>query len=317
MKAPAMELPVPEGLTFTFEILERVVHDLGRVTHSFMEEQPFTALCTSDVAGASKIYWSELLARVHIGAHLSLGRTRTWLSGVDTAWQAGNALLFAAALRGLLESSADSWFTFRLVPMSLATHHYHIGRAVRGKSKRFHVMAELEEALIHFTHARRLSKGEKAHAPKAHDAMTIQSYLRSLGADYDKIAALYERLCALTHPSAESLFLFVEDYTASTWRLQQWDQKALLAELHTAFYDVFSDMLIRALNLPLTLLKLLNTFNEPSLFTSALQSVDMRQIPAWSQIEQAIERSARTPMRPSPGPRAGDGEDGTGGGQPA
>lgn len=295
-KADTLIVPVPDGLHFTLEIVNRIVCDVGNVEHTFMEMKQFNEMVASDQAAASKVYWYELLARVHIGAHLSLLRTKCWLSGIDTAWRAENALLYAAAARGLLESSADSHFTFRNIPMTLATHHYHIGRAIRGKSKRFVVAAEIEDALVHFTHARRLGKDQKPLAPKAHDAMTIQSYLRSFGTDYDGVAAFYERLCAFTHPSAESLMLFVEDYQASTWRLTQWDQKELVAELHKAFFEVFSDTLVKALNLPMTLLKLLNTFDNVSLHTRAVESADPSGIPIWKKVEKAIEASSRTPL---------------------
>jgi hypothetical protein len=295
MTIGSVELPVPDGLRFTFEIVDRIVRNSGRVSHTFMEEEEFREICRSDSAMASKIYWYELLARAHIGAHLSLSRTSTWLSAVDIAWRAANVLLYAAAMRGLLESRADSWFTFRFVPMTLANHHYHTLRAIRGKSKRVAVMPEIEDALIHFTHARRLQKEKKGEAPKSHEAMTIQNYLRSLDADYEKAAVLYERLCSLTHPSAESLAPFIGDSTRSTWRLTQRDQKQIAKDLHAAFYDVFSDILIKALNLPLTLLKLLNTFKEPSLFTPTMGAAEARNIPIWPKIQRAIERSARTP----------------------
>ena len=134
MTLRSVQLPLPDEFRFTLEVIDRVVSKLGGVCHQFMEEDQFFQLSKSRPPEAPRIYWYELLARTHIGAHLSLSRTSAWLKGVDTAWTAPNFLLYAAAMRGLLESCADSWFAFRFAPMTLATHHYHIFRALRGKS---------------------------------------------------------------------------------------------------------------------------------------------------------------------------------------
>jgi hypothetical protein len=297
---PSTPLPIPHELRYTLAIVERIAKDLDGIEHAFMEPEEFKKLLHANTSAASQIYWREILARVHIGSHISLLRTRSWMSGVDAAWTAGNAMLYAAAFRGLLESTADSWFSFSRIPMTLATDHYRILRTINGKSSQMHIAPEIEDSLIHFTHARRLDKNMKATVPKSHEAKQIQTYLQSFGSDFEEVAHVYDRLCAFTHPSAESLMLFVEDYNASAWRLKDWDQRAFVSELHRQFSNVFSDVLMKAFNVPMALLKLLNTFKQTSIATRAVESVDLRLIPVWRQMEDAIDASRKISHRHRP-----------------
>jgi hypothetical protein len=293
----ARDLPVPPEFNYALRFVEQIAAESVRVRHAFLGSEEFAAAVKEEPSIGSKIYWEEILARAHIAAHLSILRTRAWMSGLEIAWRASNTYLYAAAFRGLLEGTADTWFSLRDVPLSIATDHYRIRRAIAGKANRMSIAAELETRLIHFTHARRLDKQAKAQAPDAHEAKQIQAYLRSFGADYEAAALVYDRLCAFTHPSAESLMLFVKDYTADSWELVEVDQKELIAGLQASFTEVFAAALMKAFNLPIALLKLLNTFDDLRFRTNAADGIDLRRIPVWSKITAAISASARTPIR--------------------
>lgn len=117
-------------------------------------------------------------------------------------------LMFAAALRGLIESAADTQTALRSVPVKLARRYRRIRAATLGKLDSIRPQHQIEEDLIHFTHARKLKKSETAS--DTHRAKQIQEHLDIFTSEKtENIAACYKKLCDYTHPGLSSVWLWV------------------------------------------------------------------------------------------------------------
>ena len=107
---------------------------LKRLTtrYSFMAMDEYEGLLHRDVSEGMRVYWSETLARAHIAAVTAILRSRHWLSAVLSAVSEGNALAFAAAFRGLMESAADTTTALVGTPLTLAHHYPTIAKSLSG-----------------------------------------------------------------------------------------------------------------------------------------------------------------------------------------
>jgi hypothetical protein len=132
----------------------------------------------SDLVDAMHTYWYEILMRSHLTAITSILRSRRWIDGVVSAAMSKNLLSFAATLRGLIESAADTQTALMSIPSTLARDHSMINSALLGKADMAFVAPKLGESLIHYAYARKIQKGEIA--PDSHHARQIREYVEIL-----------------------------------------------------------------------------------------------------------------------------------------
>ena len=261
-------------------VLELVLPALRDIEYTFASEDEFRAL---EPAVMTRVYWSEMLYRSHWAASATLIRAHLWLQGVADAYAADNLLAFAACCRGLIEASADSHYSLRSVPETLARDHRMIADALAGIGRTIAVNPELEEQLIHFTHARRIPKGSTA--PASHRALHLQDYLTDLNKIQPDVGACYGILCDFTHPGASSVLSFATAVTpdASRVRLLPIAEKSALPELRNTVARVSRDVLMLGLNTALVTLRVLNELPLTSLHVPQLQHVVLREIPVWKK----------------------------------
>lgn len=145
-----------------------------------------------------------MLLRIHLACCISLRRHSAWLHSLLIAFEAQSLFGACAAYRGFLESAADSLYSLRAAPTMLASNLTAIvHRLERRRTDTIIASKDLEDRLIHFTHGRKLERGESADP--VHAARQIREYLDSLKAvGVPDAHALYAELCSLTHPAAES-----------------------------------------------------------------------------------------------------------------
>lgn len=260
------------------EVLKVVLPAFRDVEYTFMAEDEFRAL---EPAAMTRVYWSEMLYRSHWAAAATLLRAQLWLQGAADAYEANNLLAFAACCRGLIEASADSHYSIRSVPETLARDHRMIADALAGVSRTMAVNPELEEQLIHFTHGRKVPKGSAA--PASHRALHLQDYLADLNKIQPNVGVCYGVLCDFTHPGASSVLSFATAVTpdASRVRLLPTAEKNALPELKSAVASVGRDVLMLGLNSALVTLRVLNELPLTSLHVPQLQHVVLREIPVW------------------------------------
>src|SRR5262245_36839719 len=192
--------------------LEEVCKGLDHYRYPFVSEDDFEKVCRvpQDALGEEYrrakaaeimcIYARELVYRAHYTALTCLEKTHRWIHGMLCAAREPNVLTFVAAFRGLLECSADAADVLKLVPLTLAENHERFMTAIRSQASEMWGCPDLENALIHYSHA--TSKPDKAKPP-SHQAKTMRAYLDGLAKDgVPLVHECYSELCDITHPGA-------------------------------------------------------------------------------------------------------------------
>lgn len=235
---------------------------------------------------AGQIYWSEILARAHMASVSSILRTTRWADAALREYIAGNLFGWASSCRSLIESAGDSGHSLSGVPLTLAKHHRGIKNELSGKNGKVRIFArELEDALIHFSHARKIKKNEDA--PQSHKAMQSTEYIKFIeDMKVVGVRELYAYLCELVHPAASSIStLFVP--CAEAWVLSPENEQVVLKKVARESSSLMAEVMMAAYNPPILILKVLHTFD---LFTKidVLRKFDFSQIPLWPKIALAL-----------------------------
>jgi hypothetical protein len=151
----------------------------------------------------------ELLVSAHLAATTSIIRAIRWFEATWREYEAGNLLGWAACLRSLMESTGDALHSLRSVAGTIADQKLLFQSALNDSLDGLFCSKELEDVLIHFSHARKLSKSEKADAPETHSARQTVEYIDMLEkAGPSGATNLYSELCQLGHPAKASLSYF-------------------------------------------------------------------------------------------------------------
>jgi len=269
-------------------LLDRFLGDLGGYSYSYMAMEDFARLDALEVR--QRVYWFEILERAHCGALTSLLRLQRWLEAMRVAAESENYLNFAAAFRGLLEAAADSRYSFGDVPRMLAIGFPVIFEAVHGRSRDLTVSPELEDALIHFSHARRVSKGEQA--PETHLARQMKEYITRLqGAESGPFHDAYADLCNITHPAADSILYLLEKGQDGFIRFQPNPDDAEIRALCGGGGTVVRFCVAETMAYAAVVLRLLNRFDLSELHTPAADAVSLHNLPLWQEISRLLAPS--------------------------
>jgi hypothetical protein len=194
-----------ELLSPIYNVLLRLEPKLRGYRYEFMSLEEYGKIRAVDEL--QYIYWGEIVQRMHICAVTSLRRIRKWLDVVEITYKADNYYGFCASLRGLVEACGDTYFAVSRVLEPACEHFAAIEIAVRGEASSMLVSHEIEDILIHYIHARKLSKSEKASYSPQHEAEQVRTYIGCL--EHDDIVDLYAELCQVTHPSVASFMPFM------------------------------------------------------------------------------------------------------------
>ena len=293
-----MELVLnPDGVRFV-----EMVDDLGleqlETRYRFMDNEEYKDLSLRDSSKGMQVYWSETLQRAHLAAVTAMLRSRRWLSGVVHARTENNLPVFAAALRGLMESAADASTSLIGTPLTLVNHHSSITEALAGRATTVFISSEVEDELIHYSHARRIRGPERANSPQSHEARTVQEYLEIFGdQNADHVRQCYSDLCDLTHPGASSVVMWLasNDPAGLEFRLATHQDEALIAGLLRQYPTVPLELLMFAFNVPAITLNVLNYFPVEDLHTPKLLNWHLDGIPGWVKCRDELERQGAQP----------------------
>jgi hypothetical protein len=277
-------------------VLDTVVAHLKEHRYEFMSQVRYGQLLQTNLGEAMRIYWLEILCRAHFAASVSLLRSKRWIDGVIAAWRSQNYAVFMASFRGLLESSADSFHSLKDVPALLAEAHSVVRKAIKGHLRHRVLCPDLENGLIHFTHARRVDKNEQVPSP--HRARQTTEYLESLSETVDhRVRECYGDLCEVTHPAASSVMCYAAIGPGSTGTVYQLVPHPDVT-LIRRFCQSYRGVMLRIVSLgvvpPLVTLRLLNEFPEPSLRTEAVMNLGVEERSVWKQIATRL-RDASPP----------------------
>jgi hypothetical protein len=268
------------------DALNKLSVECLRKRYKFTDNDEFRRIVTTNGRGA-QLYWREILFRSHLAAATSVLRGRRWIDGVATAVKTGNLLAFASTLRGLMESAADTSTTFITVPATLARLHTQINSALVQRKTVPSISTELEDILIHYSHARKIKQGE--NAPASHRTKQVREYLDVLKrAAGDRVVECYAELCDLTHAGASSVSMWLAGESELEIGIDPHREGQLLAEMLNRHEPVFADLFMFAFNGPLVTLAVLNFFSVPEVHTPELRAWDFSGIPAWKKIQSDL-----------------------------
>lgn len=206
-------------------------------------------------------YWTEMIYRYHLTCLATLLRTKKWLNSVLIAYREKDYYLFCVALRGLIESCADSFYTLGKANPAFATKKGYVEKIFSStKIKEVRISTELENELIHFIFARKLSKDEQKRYPEAHQAEQVRCYLRAL--NNDKVAKAYSHLCQISHPSLESINIFLRAESANNINLSSnCDDLKLIVNLWEEYEETIGTLINQAITPAICGLRLINLYH--------------------------------------------------------
>lgn len=237
------------------------------------------------LARVNQIYWKEILYRVYWAAALNIMRHQQWQAACIRAFaEPANCLAFASNLRGLLEGSQDAWYTFRLVPLTLARDRDYIESALAGTMHDKSVDGkELEDHLIHFLYGRKIGKAEREMTPKSHLALEPKDYRNAMGLPDDEREAwrqLYDELCGICHPTAYSLMSF---WKGDNYRIEivRPEHNSYILALCREYKAVINSALSLSVTQSARCLKVLNCFTLPDTKCPEVEKWNFDNTPTW------------------------------------
>lgn len=182
-------------------------------------------------------------------------------------------------------ATGDSCHTLNAVAMTLAENAVGIRRELSGGGVGA-TSTDLEDLPIHFTHARKVPKGEAA--PASHNAEATIAYVRTLMTmGFPKEEVFYKALCERMHPAAAGLAHY---YVPSEHGFRiSFDQdrpamEAFVSEYQASMHDILSI----ALNPALLTLRVCGTFGIGT-SPEALRSLDFSPIAVWSRTDAGLQ----------------------------
>lgn len=266
-------------------IVNDIASDLAKDRYRFEDLDEFQLNALDTEAGreyARRTYWTEMLYRAHMASVAAVFRTTRWIQVAIRENEAGSLYGCAAACRSLIESAGDIGLSLGPVAHTLASIKDQVKAEITGRSSEPGLISkELEDSLIHFTHARKVGKSEEA--PDSHKAMQSYQYIDYV--DQMKIPGvkeLYAKFCEIVHPAAESVAVtFVENDGA--WTVDSLNESIVLQNLLAKNRSALSGAVMASYNAPLLILKTLHSFN---LFTklSGLRKYRFDNIPEWNRV---------------------------------
>lgn len=284
--------------TIYSDVVNKIEHknygytDLGGYLNIYIQ-----GLSNGDIRQSQKIYWQEILLRVHFAAVTSLIRTQKWLSGVVLGRETKNVLVFSASLRGFLEATVDSYYSLESLPTSLALNFKNINSALKGELNQSFTNDELESKLIHFQFAK---KGKKGSDASVNVARTNVEYIKSFDLENIGIRELYSELCEVTHPAANSINCFTEEIVVSehhSYSVTSTEtDNGVILEIIRKYWKQINSLLKMGMSLYCICLKLLTLFDFEDIHSEYINDSIFNTIlnkDSWNQLLEMIEKGEK------------------------
>ncbi|MGN9460769.1 hypothetical protein ACTMQT_12180 [Pseudomonas syringae pv. aptata] len=270
------------------EVYPPIIQDLLKSSYDkkyqFLALDDFKLLSEID---SNYVYWIEILYRSHWAATSNLIRYDKWYElCYNSSVVKPNYLAFCSGLRGLLECATDTYDALGSVPLTIAQASGYIEDALlRRPTLKRAVSEELEDSLIHFSYARKLSRHEVA--PKSHEAKTASYYIAQLDSADLPLRNLYAELCQVVHPAHQSTAWLV-DIEEQYYKIQRPDDLAFILELCGRYKECIEYIQMSSVNVSMFIFKVLNMLSCPDLHNSSADKYDMSNSPLHKKIDAAI-----------------------------
>lgn len=270
------------------ENLSLMVDDFRKhnFVYNFISEQRFERIAQEDISKAGTQYWQEILDRVHFSSATSIIRTVNWINAIDAAYESDNFLSFLSSVRSLTEFSGDAVHSLNQVPLTLAKNNSNIRKMLNGKAKAIFASKELEDALIHYTHARKLKPHDAS--VEAHRAKQTYEYVKELEPYAPKIYEMYTELCAYAHPAAQSVGAHMSPLTEDEWVLIVDPGHELISAFISNWRSQYAELPMIATNQAICSLKILSLLDEKRYGTDLISRLNLSGIPLWNKCKSHI-----------------------------
>ena len=275
-------------------LIRNVLSEIHPYEYEFMDINEFELLGKTQPSKAQKVYWREILMRAHFTAIISLLRSIRWLDGAINAYESTNYLSFTSAIRGFLESAADSFYSLSNVNLTLAENFANIESALLEKvsTKEFFSSKELEDILIHFSHARFIKKGE--NFPDSHNAKRMSDYIKKMENQNSDVTIgdCYYELCESTHPASQSVYCFTEvkNEVSQKYAISQTSDKEFIESFCKRYEKVFNSLFQYQFNAALFALRVINSFSIDEYKTPIVDQISFDNIKGWEKLKQLLPR---------------------------
>lgn len=268
-------------------LVERVLNNKNFAIYHFMSNSEFEALEKSNADAANSQYIKEILYRAHFASMSSIARNFEWLKGMKLSYDNRLYLPFSSSMRSLIESTADSFDALMSVGITLAEHNKVLNEKLQNSGGDFVTFTELENVLIHYSHARRIEKGESA--PSSHKAKQPYEYIKGLDSKTGQnFYGLYGELCQLTHPAAQGVLHMMPAISESEFSFDDRFGKEKIELLLESNKELISHLMAFAFNPGLLTLKVINFLGLSSCHSEALKVVNFDAVPAWQRCKKYL-----------------------------
>lgn len=279
---------LPDEISGYYDLLHSFKSLKDEWKYSFMPDKDYMKI--NDPIKQANIYWSEMLYRTHIVVLVSWFKALRWLESLDNNIK--NYYGFCSCLRALIESCADSFYSLRFAPLTLAKDFQAIYEILHNNSPVLLTHDPLQNVLLHYIQATKLSKEQKLVSPKEYNAKQVTEYLSSIKDGNEKIVQLYDYLCGISHPAYESTQMFLFLHKGET--IVCGDSYAHESRLIESQLECFGESLLSMFRVfmgnTLTTLNTLNYFDIAEIH-SELDAKAIEEHPAWTDISKNMKDS--------------------------
>lgn len=250
-----------------------------------------------NVQESQKIYWQEILRRVHFASVISLIRSKKWLDGIIFGMETKNLLVFCSSLRGFLEATVDSYYSLEALPTSMALNFKKINLAVKGELNSLFFCGEIENKLIHFQFAK---KGKRGKDAEVNIALSNVEYIKKFDLENKGTKELYSDLCEVTHPASDSVNCFTnekvvsENYSYIVTGIDTDGTKIL--ELINKYSTQIEELLKIGIGLYCICLKILTLFDYEEVHSDYIDKTIFSKLlskDSWNEILEMIEKGEK------------------------
>jgi hypothetical protein len=268
-------------------LIEDILDKKKSVRYHFTSHEDFQKLQESDPKLANSQYMKELLYRAHFASMSSIAKNLEWIKGMKFSYDNGLYLPFASSFRSLIESAADSFEALQCLGVTIAEHNEVINNKLNKVGDEFVILSQLEKDLIHYSHARRVERGEDA--PQSHKAKNAANYVKGLDTRTgQKFYNCYGELCQLTHPAAQGVLHMMPQINESDFSFENGFGKEKIEALINKHSDLIEQLVAFAFNPSLISLKVLNHIELDECHSNVLYSVNLDGVQAWKKCEKYL-----------------------------
>lgn len=243
------------------------------------------------IAELNAVTVMELLLSAHLAASSSIIRSARWFEATWREYEANNLLGWAACCRSLLEAIGDTIDGLLAVAPSLAEAMPMLMQGLTGFDDAPLNLSELEDKLIHFSFARKVSKAERGVVPATHNARQTTEYITLLESAGGP-TKLYAELCQIGHPARGSLSWMYADIEGG-FRIDLGRDAKAIADIVAKHQDQLHLLPSLAFNPGLLTLRVLVKFG---LFPRVpeLKDFSFQGARGWDHIKSVLAKTPRT-----------------------